>query len=312
MVMSMLVLTGNMPNFYDEKPYPKDTLPEITPTDATPPSKPLNVTVTGQTLGTIDLAWDAAADDQSEVTYEITRGSSLIHVTKNTSAKIDYLDPGIEYSFTVIARDRAGNKTYSDTVKASTVADTTPPAQPTGLRVRAASLNSLILGWSQAADNDMNGSLAYDVYVDDKKVNTEDIYFTSGYRINDLKQATAYSIKIVAKDKSGNTSTSNVFLASTTATDVTPPSKPFFLKPTKIKKDRVTLEWEPSTDDDTKGTITYDVYKGTEKVNPVPLTNTSFTVTDLTPQTEYVFKIVAKDAAGNTSEGYIYEVMTEK
>nr|WP_245600125.1 fibronectin type III domain-containing protein [Paenibacillus harenae] len=158
----------------------------------------------------------------------------------------------------------------------------------------------------------MNGSLAYDVYVDDKKVNTEDIYFTSGYRINDLKQATAYSIKIVAKDKSGNTSTSNVFLASTTATDVTPPSKPFFLKPTKIKKDRVTLEWEPSTDDDTKGTITYDVYKGTEKVNPVPLTNTSFTVTDLTPQTEYVFKIVAKDAAGNTSEGYIYEVMTEK
>lgn len=311
LMMSMLVLTGNMPNFYDVKPYPKNKLPAKAPTDATPPSKPMNVTVTGQTYNTINLAWDAATDDQSEVTYEILRGPYLINVTKNTNTKIEFLDPGRDYTFTVRARDAAGNKTSSEIVKASTALDTVPPAKTAGFSAKP-KLNSIMLGWSPAADNDTNGSLSYDVYIDDKKINKEEIYFTREYLVDNLEPATTYNFRVVAKDKSGNTSTSDIFTASTTATDVSPPSRPLFLKPTKIKADTVTLKWEPSTDDDTIGTVTYDVYNGSEKVNPVPLTGNSFTVKNLDPQTEYVFKIVAKDAAGNAQEGYVYEVITKK
>jgi endo-1,4-beta-D-glucanase Y len=311
LMMSMLVLTGNMPNFYDVKPYPKNELPAIAPTDTTPPSKPVNVTVTKQTYNTIELAWDAATDDQSEVTYEILRGPYLINVTKNTNTKIEFLDPGKEYTFTVRARDAAGNKTSSEVIKASTIADTIPPAKTTGISAKP-KLDSIMLGWRPASDNDTNGNLSYDVYANDKKVNTEAIYFTGDYLVNNLNPATTYNFKIVAKDRAGNTSTSDVFTASTTATDVSPPTRPLFLKPAKIKKNTVTLKWEPSTDDDTMGTVTYDVYNGSEIVNPVPLTGTSFKVKNLEPRTEYVFKIVAKDAAGNAQEGYVYEVMTKK
>ncbi|AFC28935.1 chitosanase-glucanase [Paenibacillus mucilaginosus 3016] len=313
MMMSMLVLTGNMPNFYDYEPYPNSTLPAPLPvTDTTAPTKPLNVTVTGSTYSTIDLSWSAAADDQGPVMYEITRDGKLYNVTPALSTKLEFLDPGKEYTFAVRARDAAGNKTSSDAVKGSTAADLAPPSKATGITAQARSLTSITLKWNRPADNDAINEIAYDVYMNDTKVNSSKVYFPGDFKMENLQPATTYKFKIAATDKSGNTSTSDVFTTSTTATDVTKPTRPSYVYAVKKTSDRITLAWNASVDDNPAGTVTYDVYSGQQKMNTVPIGGTTFTMTNLQPGTEYSIKVIARDAAGNSQESYIYDTKTKK
>ncbi|MBJ7471983.1 MAG: fibronectin type III domain-containing protein, partial [Solirubrobacteraceae bacterium] len=64
-------------------------------------------------------------------------------------------------------------------------------------------------------------------------------------------------------------------------------------------KTSVALSWSGATDN--VGVTSYDVFNGSTLVRNV--TGTTTTVTGLTPETEYTFKVVAKDAAGNESTG---------
>ncbi|WP_198318334.1 glycosyl hydrolase family 8 [Arthrobacter sp. YN] len=312
MMMSMLVLTGSMPNFYDSAPYPTSKMPAPLPaTDTTAPTKPLNFKVTGTTLNTVNLSWAAAADDQGPVMYEIRRDGRLYNVTPTLNTKLEYLDPGTTYSITVTARDAAGNRTASEAVTGSTTVDTVAPAKTTGIVAQARSLSSITLKWNKPVDNDSINELSYDVYRNGGKVNAGPVYFPSDYKIENLPAGTPQSFTIVATDKSGNSSTSDVFTTSTTATDVTAPSRPSYLEG-KRAADSVVLKWAGSTDDNPGSTVSYDVFTGDTQLNREPVTGTSFTVTNLQPQTEISLRVVAKDSAGNTRSSYLYDTSTKK
>ncbi|WP_082882403.1 glycosyl hydrolase family 8 [Paenibacillus swuensis] len=311
MMMSMLVLTGNMPNLYDYAPYPNNTLPAPLPvTDTVPPTKPIGVTVTKSTYNTLDLSWSAATDDQGPVIYEITRNGKLYNVTPTLATKMEYLDPGTEYTFSVIARDKAGNKTASDEVKGTTVTDTAAPPKTTGITAQAKSLTSITLRWNRPADNDTINELSYDVLMNGTKINDNPVYFTNDYVIKNLQPATSYRFQIVAKDLTGNSSVSDVFSTSTTATDTAKPTRPSYVKATEQTNDSITLAWNASLDDNPAGTVTYDVYNSGQKVNTTPIVGTSFPITNLQPSTEYAFKVTARDAAGNSQDSYIYDTKT--
>ncbi|WP_369745890.1 glycosyl hydrolase family 8 [Paenarthrobacter sp. AMU7] len=313
MIMSMLVLTGNMPNFYDSAPYPTSTMPAPLPvTDTTAPAQPLNVRVTGTTLNTINLAWTAAADDQGPVMYEIRRDGKLFNVTPTLATKLEFLDPGTSYSITVTARDAAGNKMASEPVTGSTMVDTAAPAKTTGIIAQARTLSSVTLKWNKPADNDSINELSYDVFRNGVKVNAGPVYFPSDYKVENLPSGTAQSFTIVATDKSGNRSTSEVFTTSTTSTDVTAPSRPSYLEAGRTTTDTIPLKWTASIDDDPNGSITYDVFNGDTQLNVQPVAGTSFNVTNLHAQTEVSLRVVAKDAAGNTRSSYIYDTSTKK
>ncbi|MFC4776667.1 glycosyl hydrolase family 8 [Paenibacillus sp. GCM10023252] len=311
MMMSMLVLTGNMPNLYDYAPYPNNTLPAPLPvTDTTPPTQPLNVTVTNSTLNTIQISWSAATDNEGSVVYEIMKDGKLYNVTSALTNKLEYLDSGTAYTITVRARDKAGNVTSSQDIIGTTVTDTTAPPKTTGITAQAKSLTSITLRWTRPADDDAVNEIFYDIYMNDAKVNTERVYFPSDYVIKNLQPATAYNFKIVATDKGGNSSTSDVFTTSTTTTDTSKPSRPSYVRAASKTYDTVNLAWNASTDDNPSGTVTYDVYNGSQKVNTQPITGTSFTLTNLQPDTEYAIKVTARDSAGNTQDSYIYDTKT--
>ena len=61
----------------------------------------------------------------------------------------------------------------------------------------------------------------------------------------------------------------------------------------------LTLTWSPARDD--QQVVVYRIYQGTSIVGYVPGTFTDFTVTGLSPGTEYTFQVSAGDAAGNWS-----------
>jgi hypothetical protein len=82
------------------------------------------------------------------------------------------------------------------------------------------------------------------------------------------------------------------------ARDRTPPTRPTNLRVTALSAHRVTLAWNPSTDN--SGTLSYRVWVSYGFTDTVPQTQTTFSV-GLVPNNTYAFYVYAVDGAGNRS-----------
>jgi len=78
------------------------------------------------------------------------------------------------------------------------------------------------------------------------------------------------------------------------------PSTPKGLTTELIDKSTVKINWNKSTDN--IGTAGYRVYKNNRLLQTLYDNTTSITLSSLTPNTKYEFKVNAFDAAGNLSE----------
>jgi chitodextrinase len=81
--------------------------------------------------------------------------------------------------------------------------------------------------------------------------------------------------------------------------DRTPPTTPTNLQATNVSHERVTLTWNPSTDN--SGSVTYVVYKDGQGFT-VPQGQTSYTIDWLSPGRTYNFYVRAYDKSYNASE----------
>jgi glucose/arabinose dehydrogenase len=84
------------------------------------------------------------------------------------------------------------------------------------------------------------------------------------------------------------------------APDRTPPTSPTNNHVTATTESTVTLAWNKSTDN--VGVTQYAVFKQGQEMMHVSGTTLTATVRNLTPNTDFAFTIVARDAAGNTSQ----------
>ena len=94
------------------------------------------------------------------------------------------------------------------------------------------------------------------------------------------------------------------------AADTRPPSPPTNNHVTGVTETTVALAWNKSTDN--VGVAEYDVFKQGQFMLKVSGTTLKATVTKLIPGTQYVFTIVARDAAGNSSQDSNEAVATTK
>ncbi len=91
--------------------------------DTTPPSKPTGLQVTGTTSSSVSLAWNASTDNVRVTGYDVYRNGALATSVTGTGATVDGLAASTTYSFTVKARDAAGNASAaSAAVSATTTA----------------------------------------------------------------------------------------------------------------------------------------------------------------------------------------------
>ncbi len=77
--------------------------------DTQAPTAPSNLRVTGKTSGSVSLAWDASTDNVGVTAYDVYNGSSVATTVSGTSATVSGLAASTSYTFTVRARDAAGN-----------------------------------------------------------------------------------------------------------------------------------------------------------------------------------------------------------
>ncbi|MFI9527374.1 cellulase family glycosylhydrolase [Micromonospora rosaria] len=77
--------------------------------DTQAPSVPGNLRATGTTSSSVSLAWNASTDNVGVTGYDVYRGGALAATVTGTTATVGGLSPSTGYSFSVRARDAAGN-----------------------------------------------------------------------------------------------------------------------------------------------------------------------------------------------------------
>ncbi|MFF4833572.1 carbohydrate binding domain-containing protein [Streptomyces sp. NPDC001315] len=77
--------------------------------DTQAPSAPTGLTSTGKTSSSVSLSWGASTDNTGVTAYDVYRGSSQVLSVSGTTATVSGLSPSTSYTFTVKARDAAGN-----------------------------------------------------------------------------------------------------------------------------------------------------------------------------------------------------------
>jgi chitodextrinase len=188
-------------------------------TDTTAPTAP-TLSASGTTQTTTNLSWSGATDNVAVTGYDIYKDGVLLASTSTTSFVVNALTASTTYSFTVKAKDAAGNVSVaSNAVSVTTsaiVVDTTAPTAPT-LSASGTTSSSTSLSWSGATDN--IGVTGYDVYRNGTLLASTT---STTYSVTGLTASTTYSFTVKAKDAAGNVSVaSNAVSVTTTANTIT-------------------------------------------------------------------------------------------
>ena len=188
-------------------------------TDTTAPTAP-TLTASGTTQTTTNLSWSGATDNVAVTGYDVYKDGVLLASTASTTYAVSGLTNSTTYSFTVKAKDAAGNSSASsNAVSVTTLApvpDTTAPTAPT-LSASGTTASATNLSWSGATDN--VAVTGYDVY-------KGGVFLASTtattYAVTGLTASTTYTFTVRAKDAAGNSSAdSNTVSVTTLANTLT-------------------------------------------------------------------------------------------
>ena len=104
-----------------------DTFNGGTTGDTEAPTVPTNVTVSGKTSSSISLSWTASMDNVGVNSYDIYLNNAYRTSVSTNSGTVTGLAPATTYSFYVVAKDFAGNKSANSiSVEGTTESGTTP------------------------------------------------------------------------------------------------------------------------------------------------------------------------------------------
>ena len=173
--------------------------------DTTPPTAPAGLTATAASSSQVDLSWSASTDNVGVTSYTVSRGGTLVCSVAALSCGDTGLSPATTYSYSVRARDAAGNVSPAS----STVSVTTPSG--TGTTLLADDFESYSAfpagGWTNASGN---GSWAL---VTDGTRAARQQSTSSGTYIVTAGQPTWTSYTWTARVKVGSTSVRNGLVA---------------------------------------------------------------------------------------------------
>ncbi|MFB4277597.1 glycosyl hydrolase family 18 protein [Nonomuraea sp. MTCD27] len=184
-------------------------------TDTAAPTVPGNLRSTGVTNTSVSLAWNASTDNVAVTGYEIYRGGTLVTTVTGTTHTDTGLTANTAYTYTVRARDAAGNRSAnSNTVSATTTGggtDTAAPTVPGNLRSTGVTNTSVTLAWNASTDN--VAVTGYEIYRGGTLVTT-----VTGTTHTDtgLTANTAYTYTVRARDAAGNRSANSNSVSATT------------------------------------------------------------------------------------------------
>src|SRR5205807_2135055 len=262
--------------------------------DTTRPSTPTGLTGAVAGSSGANLSWSASTDNVGVTGYIVRRNGVQVATPVTTSFADTGLSAATTYSYTVAARDAAGNISPNSASVSITIADTTPPTTPIGLTAAVAGSSGANLSWSASTDN--VGVTGYIVRRNSVQVATP---ATTSYTDTGLSAATTYSYTVAARDAAGNISPDSTGVSVTTARDrkSTVQGTSTGLTAAGAGSNGAKLSWSASPD--TVGVTAYIVRRnGVQVATPA---TTTYADTGLSGATTYSYTVAARDAAGNIS-----------
>ncbi|WP_283138847.1 carbohydrate-binding protein [Rhizohabitans arisaemae] len=121
------------------------------PGDNVAPTVPTNLRTTGTTSSSISLAWNPSTDNVGVTGYEVYRGTTLVTTATGTTYTDTGLAPLTTYTYTVRARDAAGNRSAaSASASGTTLGGSGVPGQP-GTASATTTTSSISLTWGPSS-----------------------------------------------------------------------------------------------------------------------------------------------------------------
>ncbi|WP_327172852.1 fibronectin type III domain-containing protein [Streptomyces sp. NBC_01336] len=276
--------------------------------DSRKPTAPHGVTVQASSATSAHVMWEPATDDRAVTGYEVYRQGRKVKSVPAAKVMIDVdgLTASTAYTFTVRARDAAGNLSAPSaaaavTTPAPTPADHEAPTRPVKLRGKVDGSRAATLSWGGSTDD--VGVTSYDIYQEGSRIHSVPGAQTTA-RLTGLRPGTVYTFTVRARDAADTSSPDSNTFDLTTATA---PGAPASTAPTDLritssvqgKEYAVDLDWEqpetggkiPAYQLYLDGRLTTTIVWGGEP--PVGRASYRLTVTD--PRgTRYSMKIRAK------------------
>src|SRR6185369_13059583 len=218
------------------------SIASATTADVTPPTTPTGVVATAAGATTINLSWAPSTDNVGVTGYIVKRNGAQVGTPTTTTFADTGLLSGVTYSYTITARDAAGNLSGASSTASATTPDTVVPSTPTGLVATAAGATTINLSWTASTDN--VGVTGYIVKRNGTQVGTPT---TTTFADTGLLSGLTYSYTITARDAAGNVSLESTSVDARTA-DTIAPSIPIGVVATAAGGSVVNLTWSASTD----------------------------------------------------------------
>ncbi|WP_231626335.1 fibronectin type III domain-containing protein [Streptomyces apocyni] len=178
--------------------------------DRQPPTVPRGLTVDAASATSVHVMWNRSTDNVGVTGYAVYRGNTKVTEVAGDRHMVDVarLTPEASYTFSVRARDAAGNvspasEKVSVTLLAAAADDREPPTKPTRLTARGAGPRAAQLSWRAARDNE--AVTAYDVYQAGTRIHSVASDATSTL-VTGLRPGTDYTFTVRARDAADNSS----------------------------------------------------------------------------------------------------------
>ncbi len=160
----------------------------------------------------VSLSWkDVLNPQNNETAFEIyrslTANSGFTMIAKVPADSLKYIDEGLsantKYYYTIRSINLNGASAISQAINATTLTDDVPPTSPGNLRITGVSKSFIDITWEQSSDD--IGVEWYDIYLNGQKFYSTEADNNS-FRIGSLNDGVTYTVKVLAKDFSGNLS----------------------------------------------------------------------------------------------------------
>ena len=178
-----------------------------------------------------------------------------------------------------------------------------PPSAPTNLTATGASNSQINLGWSASSS-----TVGIANYIVQRCQGASCTNFTSvstptGTSFNDtgLSPSTTYVYQVLAKDTAGGISAPSNSATATTAGGITPPTPPSNVTASTVNSSQISVSWTASSS--TVGISNYVVQRCqgagcTNFAQVATPTSTAFSDLGLSPNTTYLYQVLAIDTSG--------------
>lgn len=267
------------------------------------PSVPSGLTATNITQTSFTVEWNAVSGATSyDLQIREQGGSWTTFNTSEISYNYSEATAGTTYEYQVRANNDSGSSSYSAIATLTTEETPTPPDTPTNLAASDITYNSMTISWDAVDD-------AVDYDLDVRPEGGEWTTITQAeitYAYTSLSAETTYQIKVRANNAEG----SSDYTASIEATTLEAPSAPDTpanLMASEITYNSMTISWDAVENADQ---YELNVRPKGGAWTVIEQTATSYNYTELSAETIYEFRVLAKNDIGASAYTSIVEATT--